>query len=69
MRPVCLLMILLFTRLYLIIKLKISLLILLQEHSKEKALLTLHATTETHFLLQENLKNIMHGLVKMNVMR
>ena len=33
------------------------------------ALLTLHVTTETHFLFQENLKNIMHGLVKMYVMR
>ena len=40
MRPVCLLMIfLLFTLLYLIIKLKINLLILLKERSREKALL------------------------------
>ena len=28
-----------------------------------------HVTTETHFLLQKNLKNIIHGLVKMYVMR
>ena len=35
----------------------------------EKALLTLHVTTETQFLLQKKLKNIMHGLVKMYVMR
>ena len=34
----------------------------------KKALLTLHVTTETHFLLQKNLKNIMHGLVKMYLM-
>ena len=43
MRPVCQHMIfLLFTLLYLIIKLKINLLILLKEPSREKALLTLH---------------------------
>ena len=70
MRPVCLLMIfLLFTLLYLIILLKINLLILLKEPSREKALLTLHVMTEMHFLLQKNLKNIMHGRVKMYVMR
>ena len=28
-------------------------------------LLTLHVMTEMHFLLQKNLKNIMHGRVKM----
>ena len=33
------------------------------------ALLTLHGVTEMHFLLQKNLKNIMHGRVKMYVMR
>ena len=50
MRPVCLLMIfLLFTLLYLIIYLKKNLLILLKDPSREKALLTLHVTTETHF--------------------
>ena len=43
--------------------------ILLKEHSIEKALLILHVTTETHVLLQKILKNIMHGLVKMYVMR
>ena len=49
MRQVCLLMIfLLFTLLYLI-KLKINLLILLKEPSREKALLTLHVMTEMHF--------------------
>ena len=57
MRPVCLLMIfLLFTLLYLIIKLKINLLVLLKEPSREKALLTLHVMTEMHFLLWENYK-------------
>ena len=70
MRPVCLLMIfLLFTLLYLIIELKINLLILLKEPSREKALLTLHVVTEMHVLIQKNLKNIMHGRVKMYVMR
>ena len=39
------------------------------EPSREKALLTLHVVTEMHFLLQKNLKNIMHGCVKMYVMR
>ena len=29
---------------------------------------TLHVTTETHFLLLKNLKNIMHGFVKMYLM-
>ena len=42
---------------------------LLKEPSILKALLTLHVTTEMHFLLQKNLKSIMHGLVKMYVMR
>ena len=37
--------------------------------TREKALLTLHVVTEMHFLLQKNLKNIMHGRVKMYVMR
>ena len=50
-------------------QLKINLLILLKEPSREKALLTLHVVTEMHFLLQKNLKNIMHGRVKMYVMR
>ena len=70
MRLVCLLMIfLLFTLLYLIIKLQINLLILLKEPSREMALLTLHVMTEMHFLLQKSLKNIMHGRDKMYVMR
>ena len=57
MRPVCLLIIfLLFTLLYLIIRLKINLLILLKEPSREKALLTLHVMTEMHFLLQKTLQ-------------
>ena len=47
---------LLFTLLYLIIKLKINVLILLKEPSREKALLTLHVMTEMNFLLQKNLK-------------
>ena len=64
MRPVCLLIIfLLFTLLYLIIKLKINLL-----SSIEKALLTLHVTTEAHFLLVKIQKHIIHGIVKMCVM-
>ena len=36
--------------------------------SREKALLTLHAMTKVHFLLQKTLKNIMHGGVEMSVM-
>ena len=48
---------------------KDKLLILLKEPSIKKALLTLHVTTEMHFLLGKNLKNIMHGHVKMYVMR
>ena len=48
---------------------KINLLILLKEPSRENALLTLHVMTEMHFLLQKNLRNIMHGRVKMYVMR
>ena len=36
---------------------------------REKALLTLHVMAEMHFLRQKNLKNIMHGRVKMYVMR
>ena len=59
---------LLFTLLYLINQLKINLLILLKEPSREKALLTLHVMTEMQFLLRKNLKNIMHGHVKMYVM-
>ena len=42
---------------------------LLKEPSREKALLTLHVMTEMHFLLQKTLINIMHGRVKMYVMR
>ena len=45
------------------------LLILLKEPSREKALLTLHVMTETHFLLPKKLKNIMHGHVKIYVVR
>ena len=70
MRPVCLLMIfLLFTILYLIIKSKINVLILLIEPFIEKALHSLHVMTETHFLFRKNLKHIMHGHVKMYGMR
>ena len=54
MESVCLLMIvLLFTLLYLIILLKINLLILLKEPFREKALLTLHVMTEMLFLLRK----------------
>ena len=57
MRTVCLSMIfLLFILLYHIISLKIYLLILLKEPSIEKALLTLHVTTEMHFYFEKNLK-------------
>ena len=53
-RTVCLFIIfLLFTRLFLIIKLKINLLNLLKEPPIEKALLTLHVTTETHFYFEK----------------
>ena len=70
MRPFCLPVIFLFfTLLYLIIKLKINLLILLKESSREKAPLSLLVMTEMHFFLQKNLKNIIHGRVKMYVMR
>ena len=48
---------------------KINLLILLNEPSREKALLTLHVMTKMHFLLRKTLKNIMHGHIKMYVMR
>ena len=41
----------------------------MKEPSRDKALLTLHVTTETHFFLRKNLKPIMHGRVKMYVMR
>ena len=34
-----------------------------------EALLTSHVMTEMHFLFQKNLKIIMHGRVKMYVMR
>ena len=43
--------------------------ILLKEPSREKALLTLHVMTEMHFILRKTLKYIMHGHVKMYVMR
>ena len=57
MRPFCLLMIfLLFTLLNLIIQLKINLLILLKEHSREKALLTLHVMTACIFYFGKNPK-------------
>ena len=69
MRPVCLHMIfLLLTLLYLIIWLKINLLITLKELLLEKALLTLHVMTEARFTSEKH-KHIMHGLVKMYVMR
>ena len=61
---------LLFILRYLIIELKINLLILLKEPSREKALLTLHVMTEMRFLLLKKTKQkIMHGHVKMYVMR
>ena len=42
---------------------------LIERTFQREALLTLHVMTEMHFLLQKNLKNIMHGRVKMYVMR
>ena len=54
---------------HILFDIKRDLLILLKEPSREKALLTLHVVTVMHFLLQKNLKNIMHGRVKMYVMR
>ena len=57
MRPVCQHMIFhLFTLLYLILWLKINVFILLKEPSIEKALLTLHVTTETRFFTSEKPK-------------
>ena len=47
----------------------LNLLILLKGPSREKALLTLHIMTEIHFLLWKNQTKIMHGHVKMYVMR
>ena len=49
--------------------LKINLLILFKEPSREKALLTLHVMTKCIFYFRLNLKIIMHGRVKMFVMR
>ena len=51
------------------IYLKINLLLFLKEPSIGKALLTLHVTTEIQILLRKSLKNSMHGLVKMYMMR
>ena len=42
---------------------------LIERTFQRETLLTLHVMTEMHFLLQKNLKNIMHGRVKMYVMR
>ena len=43
--------------------------ILLKEPSEENTILTLHVTTETHFLLGNKPKHIIDGIVKMYVMR
>ena len=62
MQPVCLLMVfLLFILLNPIIQLKINLLILLKEPSRENSILTLHVMTEMHFLLRKNLQNKYHA--------
>ena len=42
---------------------------LIERTLQREALLTLHVMTEMHVLLQKNLKNIMHGRVKMYVKR
>ena len=66
MRPVCLLMIfLLFTLLYLIIKLKINLLIVLTE---EEGYPYLACNDRNAFFTSEKPKNNIHGHVKMYVM-
>ena len=57
------------TQFYLIICLQINLLILLKEPSLEKALHTLYVMTETRSLFRKKPLSIMHGLVKMYVMR
>ena len=48
---------------------KDKLLIVLKESSEEKALCTLHVTTEVQFSLQNSLNNITHAHVKMYVKR
>ena len=70
MRPVCLPMI--FSTLYTTLPhnvIKDKIIDLTGRPSREKALLTLHVMTKMHILLQKNLKNIMHGRIKMYVMR
>ena len=68
--PICILMIFLLLKLFHhILKLQINLLILFTEPSRQKAFLTMYVTTETHFLVQKKALNIMHGRVKMYVMR
>ena len=42
---------------------------LASDNGCQNRVLTLHVVTEMHFLLQKNLKNIMHGRVKMYAMR
>ena len=42
---------------------------LCETDNNQAGVLTLHVTTETHFSLRKSLKNIMHCLVKMYVMR
>ena len=42
---------------------------LIERTFQREGSITLHVVTEMHFLLQKNLKNIMHGRVKMYVMR
>ena len=58
---------LLFTLFYLIIYLKINLLIVLKEPSREKALLTLHLMTEMHFLIQKKKTKKKHAWSCQNV--
>ena len=70
MRPVCLLMI--FSTLNTTLPhnlIKDKLIDLTERTFQREGYPYLHVMTEKHFLLQKNLKNIMHGRVKMYVMR
>ena len=71
MRPVCLLMFfLLFILLYLMISLKINLLILVKELSMREGSPYLACNDRNAFFISEKpKKNIMHGHIKMYVIR
>ena len=70
MPPVCLpMIILLFTLLYLIIYIKDKLRVLIERTFKREGSPYLACNDRMYFLLQKNLKHIMHGHVKMYAMR